>query len=352
MSISADDDTDRRVKEDRKTDFYVGLFVLLGIALLTTLIMTFGRFSDRFSQSYPIYLNIENSAGIIKGSEVRMGGAKIGKVTETPQLKDDATIRIELAIQEKFRIPQGSILSIDSASMLGDKMIVVLPPKKLTGEYIGAGSEIAGGGLSGIDAIQKNAVDLTSEAKNLMVTASQTLEKIDESVTDIKVAAGHLSKTLEKVNTSVLREENLTYVNQAIEDFASTMEKFEQASTELKPTLTDARTAIQSINDAAKGAQTTFSKVNDRVDELKPALAEIPQATRAIAQAAEKAGQTIDRVSKGQGLIGTLTSDGEVSADAKVFIRNLRERGILRYKDGDAEHPENDPRNRFRGSRR
>jgi hypothetical protein len=69
-----------------------------------------------------------------------------------------------------------------------------------------------------------------------------------------------------------------------------------------------------------------------------------------ISRAADKAGQALDRVESGEGLLGTLAYDREVSDDARAFIRNLKQQGILRYRD--REMPEEDPRNRFRGRRR
>ncbi len=337
---------------ETKSELLVGLFVLVGLVLLGSLIVTFGRFQDRFHASYDLSLNVADAAGIIKGSEVRMGGARIGKVKTTPELTADSRVNIFLQIDEAIRIPLGSTLAIASASMLGDKMIIVTPPEKKNGEFIAAGTVIEGAGPSGLDAIQNNAEVITRDAKGLMNDAAITLKKIDDSMADIRVAAGHLSKTLEKVNTSILREENLNHVNTIVADVAETSKKLNKASDDIQPTLADAREAVQSIRDAAKSAEATIAKVNMRVDELKPAFDAIPQATKSIAQAAEKAGRAMEQVTEGRGLLGTLTNDNDVSADAKVFIRNLRERGILRYKDGEAIHPENDPRNRFRGQRR
>jgi phospholipid/cholesterol/gamma-HCH transport system substrate-binding protein len=337
---------------ERKSELLVGLFVLIGVALLGSLIVTFGRFQDRFRASYDLSLNVADAAGIIKGSEVRMGGAKIGKVKSIPELKDDSRVQISLQIDEAIRIPLGSSLAVASASMLGDKMIIVTPPEKKNGSYISAGTVLEGAGPSGLDAIQNNAEAITRDAKGLMNDAASTLKKIDDSVAEIRTAAGHLSKTLEKVNTSILGEKNLSHVDTIVADVAETSKKLNKASDEIQPTLVEAREAIQSIRDAAKGAEATIAKVNVRVDELKPAFDAIPQATKSIAQAAEKAGRAMDQVTEGRGLLGTLTNDNDVSADAKVFIRNLRERGILRYKDGDTVHPQDDPRNRFRGQRR
>jgi phospholipid/cholesterol/gamma-HCH transport system substrate-binding protein len=77
----------------------------------------------------------------------------------------------------------------------------------------------------------------------------------------------------------------------------------------------------------------------------------MPKAVDSIARAADKAGNAIEKAEKGDGLLGTLAYDREVGTDTRTFIRNLRERGILRYRD-EAAKEEEDPRNRYRGQRR
>lgn len=339
-------------ENDKRSEVLVGSFLLLGLLLLGALIFQFGRFGDRFHQYYSLILVVDDAAGIIKGSEIRMGGAKIGKVGSLPELMDDAQVKIELSIDDRFKIPEQSTLSVASASLLGDKMIIVTPPTEQNGKFIVQDSIIAGGGPSGLDAIQSNAEILSRDARKLMDGAAGTLKKVDLAIDDIRSASKHLSQTLEKVNQSVLKEENLAKVDEALSNFSKTTASLEKASQEMQPTIADARKAISSIEKAATGAQETFAKVNQRVDELGPTLKELPAATKAIARAAEKANDTMDQVQDGRGLLGTLAHDEEVSADAKAFIRNLKERGVLRYQDGENLRPENDPRNRFRGKRR
>jgi phospholipid/cholesterol/gamma-HCH transport system substrate-binding protein len=338
--------------EKKRTEVLVGVFLLLGLLLLGGLIVQFGRFGDRFQNYYPLTLIVEDAAGIIKGSEIRMGGAKIGRVGSLPELTDDSHVKISLEIDDRIKLPQGSTLNVASASLLGDKMIVVIPPDQKSGDFIGHGSVIAGGGPSGFDAIQSNAESLTRDATKLMDGVSITLKKVDLAIDDISIASRHLSQTLEKVNQSILKEQNLSRVDETIASFAKTSEQFEKASAEIQPAIVDARRTIATIEKAAAGAEQTFTKVNQRIDELKPALQGIPRATQAITRVAEKASATLDKVDQGDGLLGALASDKEVSADAKAFIRNLRERGVLRYQDGAELHPADDPRNRFRGVRR
>jgi ABC-type transporter Mla subunit MlaD len=281
-----------------------------------------------------------------------MGGAKIGRVAGTPILTEEANVQIDLLIHDRVRIPDGSTLGISSASLLGDKMIMVIPPKVQNGKFLVEDTTILGAGPTGLDAIQSNAEILSRDARKLMDGATETLKHVDEAVIDIRSSAQELTKAIQKVNQSILSTQNVEHVGQIIDNFNQTRAQFRKVSEELEPTMVDARKAIQAMEKAASGAQSTFGKIDQRVDELAPTLAELPKATKAITQAATKANQTMDEVVKGNGLLGALTQDDEVSTDAKAFIRNLRERGILRYRDGESIHPADDPRNRFQGKRR
>jgi phospholipid/cholesterol/gamma-HCH transport system substrate-binding protein len=336
----------------KKTELLVGTFLLLGLVLLSGLIVQFGRFGEHFRNYYQLTLIVDDAAGIIKGSEVRMGGAKIGRVTRLPVLQDDATVLIDLSIIEAIGIPQGATLGVASASLLGDKMIIVTPPKKLTGAFIEAGTVIQGTGPTGLDAIQTNAETLSRDASELMAGATKTLANVDQAVSEISKASSELREAIEKVNDSILKQQNLEAIDQTLINFRSTTQHWNAFSAELPATMTEARRAIVAIESAAKSANETLRKVDRRVDELAPAFDELPKATAAIAAAATKANQTMDQVAEGKGLLGTLANDAEVSTDAKAFIRNLKERGILRYQDGESLHPADDPRNRFRGRRR
>ncbi len=108
--------------------------------------------------------------------------------------------------------------------------------------------------------------------------------------------------------------------------------------------------AITAIEKAAAGANDTFASATERIDELEPALREVPKAVASLSRAADQTGAALERVESGDGLLGTLAYDREVSDDAKAFVRNLKQQGILRYRD--KEVPEEDPRSRFRGRRR
>jgi ABC-type transporter Mla subunit MlaD len=336
----------------RRTELWVGVFVFIGLALLGGLIVQFGRFGDRLRGKYQLVVVFDDASGLIKGSEIRMGGARIGKVADHPELNADVKVQVTMSIDDPIRIPENSMIQIASATLLGDKMIVITPPEdaNTTGRFIQPGAVLRGGGPSGLDAIQNNAEAVSRDARRLMQEAESTFLKLDSAVDDIRIVTGRMADTLEKVNESILSEKNLQHVDGILANLDNASAEWAKASASLDPTIGDARKAIQSIEKAAATTDDTMARAGKRIDELEPALKEVPKAVSSISRAADKAGAALDRVESGDGLLGTLAYDREVSDDAKAFIRNLKQQGILRYRD--KETPEEDPRNRFRGRRR
>lgn len=335
-----------------KTELWVGVFVFIGLALLGGLIVQFGRFSDRMRGKYQLTVVFEDAAGLIKGSEIRMGGARIGKVAEQPELNSETKVQVIMNVDDAIKIPENSMIQIASATLLGDKMIVITPPEpgQRTGRYLQDGSVLIGGGPSGLDAIQNNAEAVSRDARRLMQEAEATFLKLDSAVDDIRTATAGLNTTLNKINTAILSEDNLKHVDGILGNLDTATADWAKASAKLDPTVTDARDAIQAIKKAAETADATLANADARIDQIEPALRDVPKAVASISRAADKAGQALDRVESGEGLLGTLAYDREVSDDAKAFVRNLKQQGILRYRDKDT--PEEDPRNRFRGRRR
>ena len=335
-----------------KTELWVGVFVFIGLALLGGLIVQFGRFSERMRGKYQLTVVFQDAAGLIKGSEIRMGGARIGKVAEQPELNSETKVQVVMSIDDAIKVPENSQIQIASATLLGDKMIVITPPEpgQRTDRYLQEGSVLQGGGPSGLDAIQNNAEAVSRDARRLMQEAEATFLKLDSAVDDIRTATAGLNTTLTKINTSILSEDNLKHVDGVLANLDTASADWAKASAKLDPTVTDAREAIQAIKKAAESADATLANADARIDQIEPALRDVPKAVASLSRAADKAGQALDRVESGEGLLGTLAYDREVSTDAKAFIRNLKQQGILRYRD--KETPEEDPRNRFRGRRR
>lgn len=317
----------------KRTELYVGLFIFTGLLLLGGLTLQFGKFRERLLGQYQLTVVFDDASGVIKGSEIRMGGARIGQVSSLPELNDAVKVEVELSIRESIRIPAGSNFQINSATLLGDKLIVVVPPDRKSGEFIAPGSRLEGSGLSGLEAIQNNAEKVSADVMRIIKNAEETFAKVDTAVVELRTASTQIREAMNKVNTGILSDGNMKHFEQTLANLDATTGRWKSTSEKLEPTLEEAREAIASVKKAAASADTTLSSANNTLADLKPSLDRIPKAVDQFTATTRKAGDTLDRMEKGEGMLGALASDNDVALDFKIFMRNLKEYGIFRYRN-------------------
>lgn len=340
---------------EKRRETTAGFFVLIGLLLLGVLIVEYGRFGDRFSNHYPLFIEFTDTAGIIKGSEVRLRGAKVGRVATKPELVTDtptgSIVRMEIRIRDDIQIPHDSAIKIGTSGIMGDTFIQIVPPEKETGSYYKEGDTIMGQGAGGFDSIRMDAETIAREAGQRLKEAEETFKKMDEALAEIRDVGKNLNITIQKVNTHFLSQKNLDNFSQAMANFEAASKEINTASKELKPTVREAKATLASIRKAADSADNLISSAQDEMKHIEPALRDIPKAVRSITRAADKAEDTMTAFQNKDSLAGTLAYDQQTGSNAKDFMRNLKRYGILRYRDDDSPE-DNDPRNKFRGSRR
>lgn len=352
--------------DKQRTETLVGFFFFVGIALLAWLILTFGRLDSGYDEVYRVDVRFSDASGVIEGTSVKLAGALIGKVAATPTLEPGMMprVRVPIDIRADRPLPANAVFQIQSASVLGDKVITVSMPEEISSEVLVSGALLDGAGASGLEAIQTDAVAMAGDARILMADARTSLLKFDAALDDIRSVAGRLSDTVEQINGGVLSEQNVSSLGRTLSNIEDASIGARNASADLKPVLVDARQAIQQVNRLAEKAEGTFAEIDAQLAHVGPAMEDVPEAVQALARAANKAegavgeaektfakaGQTLDTINQGDGLVGTLTQDDEVSTDTKTFIKNLRRHGILGYRDEESD--EKDPRERFSGRRR
>src|SRR5215210_7794213 len=145
----------------RGLEFKVGAFVILGLAVLGALVVQFGRVGDGFKTYYDITIQFPNASGLLKGSDVLLAGAKIGRVATGPRLRSGVEgVAVMLRIFDYVKIPVGSKFTVGSSGLLGDRFVDVQPPPGQPSEFLHPNAQIAGTRETGMD-------DLTREGGEL-----------------------------------------------------------------------------------------------------------------------------------------------------------------------------------------
>jgi len=263
-------------------EFKVGVFVFAGLAMLGALVVQFGRLGEGFKTYYALTIRFSDASGLLKGSDVLLAGARIGKVSDGPRLvREGNGVAVPLKIYDYVKIPEGSKFMVGSSGLLGDRFVSVTMPPGVPTKFLQPNTYLNGTRETGID-------DLTREGGALVGDLRGVVQKIDTTVTRLNEEM--LSKqTAENLKSSV------AHLNEATGAFAESAKK-------LGPVVDKADSAMDSTKKAA--------------DDLQKVMASATQ---------------------GKGLLAALLTNQELASDLRALVANLRAHGVLFYRDTAAK---------------
>ncbi len=269
-------------RPERGLEFKVGVFVFLGIAAIGALVVQFGRLGEGLKTYYSLTIRFDDASGLLKGSDVLLAGARIGKVAGGPRLvREGNGVLVPLKIYDYIKIPDTSKFTVGSSGLLGDRFVSVTMPAGTPTKFLPPNATISGARETGID-------DLTREGGALVGDLRGVVQKIDTTVTRLN------EEILSKTTAENLRS-SVAHLNEATGAFAESAKK-------LGPVVDKADSAMDSTKKAA--------------DDLQKVLSSATQ---------------------GKGLLATLLTNQEMANDLRALVSNLRAHGVLFYRDSAAK---------------
>ncbi|ANJ73820.1 outer membrane lipid asymmetry maintenance protein MlaD [Ralstonia insidiosa] len=109
-------------------DFWVGLFVLVGIVALLFLALKAGNMSAfSFSKTYQVKAAFDNIGGLKVRAPVKSAGVVVGRVSQI--LFDDKTYQasVVLDMDQRYQFPKDSSAKILTSGLLGEQYIGIEP---------------------------------------------------------------------------------------------------------------------------------------------------------------------------------------------------------------------------------
>ena len=293
---------------EKALEFKVGLFVIVGLLVIAVMVLKFGRLAQSFEKTYEVKLELPDASGLIKNAEVKMAGAKIGSVGEKPEISSNVSgVTVSLKIFASIKIPRKMKFQVGSTGLLGDKFVEIqagaeFDPAQFNADdptqIIQPGERVRGGEPGGLDL-------LTREGKAVM-------DKVKDALEDLRV-------TTAKINDGLLSDANQKNIAEILLNLKNTSASFAQTSKEITIVVQNAQGAVDS-------AKQTLTTVNGAAGDLKVTMEE-GRKTMTTAKG------VMLKVSQGDGLISSLLNDHELTENVKTLLLNLRQRGILFYKD-------------------
>jgi len=288
--------------EKSRLEIKVGLFVLIGLALLAVLIIQFSKGTSIFRGTYELRLHANNVGGLKPRAGVLLAGVQVGSVSDIQLAADGKSVTILLKVYKDDKIYHDARFVIEQAGFLGDQYVSVIPTANQDRLLVN-GDEV--------DCQEPfNLQEVARSASGFIQRIDETAKKLDASVSD-----------LQRV---VLNEQTLTNFSAAVVNLRAVSEQ--------------AFGTISNINGiiATNGSQVGFAvsnvlvfsqQLNHLADSANGVLAtngvEISAAVKNIESSTEVLKKVMDDLQSGRGLAGALLQNEQLATNMQAIVNNL-----------------------------
>jgi phospholipid/cholesterol/gamma-HCH transport system substrate-binding protein len=112
----------------KATDFWVGLFVLLGFAALAFLALKAGNLASfGNSETYAVSAKFDNIGGLRPRAPVKSAGVVVGRVQSIGFDDKQYQAVVTLSMEKQYKFPKDSSAKILTSGLLGEQYIGIEP---------------------------------------------------------------------------------------------------------------------------------------------------------------------------------------------------------------------------------
>jgi len=298
---------------ERGRKLKVGIFVLIGVAAFLGMVYALGARARLFEARITVHADFTEVGGLVEGATVRLAGVQIGRVSGVNLPPEPgAKVRVDMSIARRYsdRVRKDSVARIETQGLLGDRIVEITvgsaqaPPVK-AGELLAS----------------KDPVDITK-----MMSESAGVVK------NVSALAESLQKTAETLNQSGIIEEAAATVKSArkiTDQVGRVVNEVERGKGLAHALVYDEPVALRKINDLVASTQALVERVQRGEGAAGVLTSEqSTAAARRFVAAMDKLSRVVEQPSADDGVLPALLFDPKYRAmldDARATAHNLRE---------------------------
>lgn len=284
----------------------VGIFVLVGLAVLAFLILNSTGDFNPFEKKLRLKARFAAADGLREGAEVQIAGVRIGKVETVsllpPDSPEDAKIEAVMAVDGELndrpiteRIRSDSTAQLIAISVLANDKIINITPGTSKGDPVEEGHVLDSTQAISVNQLTKTGNDLLQQINKLAIPANEILNKanqgegtlgsivndeslyrnLDAAVAETKLTVVKLQTTIDKINKGEGTAGKLVNDPKLFESLNNTVSQLEAISNDIKA---GKGTAGKFVTDDALYNETraaiidlraSAAKFNGVIDDLK-----------------------------------------------------------------------------------
>ncbi len=299
---------------NRSIELRVGIFVLVGLAVIAGLILRFSKQAGGVKNPYRVTVLFPTVSGLVPDASVQYAGIGVGKV-EAIRLQEDHQwpVALTLAIKEGVVIRQDATFAINTSGLLGDKYVDVQPGTT------GAAEVKDGDVLKGLPSVDLN--EAVAHVRDVLQKVGPTIERVDQA--------------LRRLETTVLSEESLGHVTATLANVDTASTNAVELVSSLRDLVAEQRgevaLAIRNVQAASSNLTLTAEQVGALVESNAP---QIGQTVSNLVSGTERIDTLLAGLQRGEGTAGRLLVDPTLHDEVVRLVQNWRRYGLL-YKEGN-----------------
>jgi len=286
----------------------VGIFIILGLAILVVTIFTLGGQKKTFVKSLTIHAVFNDVGGLLKGGNVWFSGVKVGIVKHISfygRNQVEVTMSIEKEAQPQIR--KNAMVKIGSDGLIGNKIVVIYGgdstiPQVEIGDFLNASISLSTDDMMAtLQANNKNLLEITKDFKSIS-------KKIDSG-------NGTLS-TL--INDHAMANK----LNNTIDKLEATASNFKTVSIASKDVLSN----LQNFSGRINNPSNSINKlVSDTImyNNVRVTLLQLEKSAEAVSKFAGNLKTVSERLNQQDNIVGVLLNDPSSANTIKITLKNL-----------------------------
>ncbi|MEP0845415.1 MAG: MCE family protein [Phycisphaerae bacterium] len=332
---------------EARRNVLVGLFVLVGLGSLATLIVLFGQHTAFLlrREAYTVEVRFSSAAGIRPGTVATIGGLDVGRVTSVDFVdrnRFDIGVAVVVAFERDIVLRRGARARTTEPGMGMGRPPIVIEPGPTDAEPLAAGAVIYGEMTGMVESLippdlvvnfDRMRVKLEEAATALTPVLDDMHELLQRRGTGVVDAAGgppgnistaveRLDGALKHVNTVLGDPDVQSQLKRSVENFEKMTDDGRVLAADLRSAVSEAREVVTQAKAIASQAQTTLTNIDESVTRVARGLvADLDAASRLL----DRLNLMAEGMAAGQGTIGQLMTDPRLYEAMVVTFQRLSE---------------------------
>ncbi len=360
------------IPREKSTEVKIGLFTVLGAAVLLLVVVVLGKERKLFEEAY--YLNAEfpDVAGLEVGGDVMLSGVHVGQVNNIsfPPLEEinkdekrakNITVEIRVASSAMPRIRHDSVARVDSMGLLGDKIINIslgtlaakehqngdliksIAPLDLN-KAVTKGQQVLDNLVASSDELKGALQDFTSKGGD--VAMAEAMKSFRNIMAEVETGEGMAHQLIYDGESGKSLKVSMSEVEDSLTALASNLEKLDRVMNEVE----QGKGLVHELVYGKDGPK-TMKKAKGVLSELEAVVSDIRQGPGLLHNVIyrDDNGEFITNLNEatrdiqlltteikdGRGTLGALVKDPSIYEDIKLLLgnvqRNATVKALLRY---------------------